>query len=108
MFDHLELTAVMTSIFGTEETNRRVLRSDMSDKRKFKILVMAFRRSCCSNQKGAGSVINGIAPEDIMHHHGSLLSYFLILIKFICVLNYRILGFPKMIVLSVDSQPWHS
>ncbi len=43
-----------------------------------------------------------------MHHHGSLLSYILILIKFICVLNYRILGFPKMIVLPVDSQPWHS
>ncbi|HGF4275170.1 TPA: hypothetical protein ACF6MO_005103, partial [Escherichia coli] len=73
-----------------------------------KYLLLAFRRSCCSNQKGAGSVINGIAPEDIMHHHGSLLSYILILIKFICVLNYRILGFPKMIVLPVDSQPWHS
>lgn len=44
MFDHLELTAVMTSIFGTEETNRRVLRSDMSDKRKFKILVIGFSK----------------------------------------------------------------
>ncbi|EFJ54097.1 hypothetical protein HMPREF9549_04491 [Escherichia coli MS 185-1] len=37
MFDHLELTAVMTSIFGIEGTNRRVLRSDMSEERKFKI-----------------------------------------------------------------------
>ncbi len=35
MFDHLELTAVMTSIFGIEGTNRRVLRSDMSEQRTF-------------------------------------------------------------------------
>lgn len=47
MFDHLELTAVMTSIFGTEQTNRRVLRSDMSEERT---LLTAF----CVNHQGAG------------------------------------------------------
>ncbi|ESD80201.1 hypothetical protein OkiPb00543_09350 [Escherichia coli] len=43
MFDHLELTAVMTSIFGTEGTNRRVLWSDMSEERKFAVALITYK-----------------------------------------------------------------
>ncbi|MFA2365862.1 hypothetical protein ACEA80_26435, partial [Escherichia coli] len=42
-FDHLELTAVMTSIFGTEGTNRRVLWSDMSEERKFAVALITYK-----------------------------------------------------------------